>query len=120
VHQSEQQHHYRRLLPDLLAALDGVEFVADLKRRLESALTSFDTALIAGTTGGVRIATRHGEGWISVLSMAKLPKLPCLDALKNADFLTGVHRGTDLGDEPGGATRAGNLLWALAVASDEG
>jgi hypothetical protein len=69
--------------------LDGVEFVADLKRRLESVLTSFDTALTDGTTGGVRITTRHGEGWISVPSIDKLPKPPCLDALRNADFLTG-------------------------------
>ncbi|MGH3546741.1 MAG: Tn3 family transposase [Pseudonocardiaceae bacterium] len=88
------------------APLDGAEFVADLKRRLDAALTSFDTALTEGTTGGVRITTRHGQGWISVPSMDKVPEPPylaalkaevqrrwgvidLLDVLKNADFLTG-------------------------------
>jgi TnpA family transposase len=85
---------------------DGAEFVADLKTRLSAALVSFDTALAQGTTGGVRITTRRGQGWISVPRMDKLPTPPCLDALKaevqrrwgvidlldmlkNADFLTG-------------------------------
>ncbi len=89
------------------APLDGAEFVADLKARLGAALTSFDSALAEGTTGGVRITTRHGEGWIAVPSMDKAPEPPCLDALKaevgrrwgvidlldvlkNADFLTGL------------------------------
>lgn len=39
----------------LRAPVDSGEFVADLKQLLESALTSFDTALAGGTTGGVRI-----------------------------------------------------------------
>ncbi|MGH3778983.1 MAG: Tn3 family transposase [Pseudonocardiaceae bacterium] len=90
----------------LRAPADGGEFVAELKQRLESALTSFDTALAGGTTGGVRITTRHGEGWISVPGMDKVPEPPNLDALKTevqrrwgtidlldilkeADFLTG-------------------------------
>ncbi len=90
----------------LRAPRDGGEFVADLKQRLEAALTSFDTALAGGTTGGVRITTRHGEGWISIPSMDKVPEPPNLDALKTevqrrwgtidlldilkeADFLTG-------------------------------
>ena len=89
------------------APLDGAEFVADLKARLDSALTSFDTALAEGTTGVVRITTRRGEGWIAVPKMDKAPAPPCLDALKaavgrrwgvidlldvlkNADFLTGL------------------------------
>ncbi|MGH8917991.1 MAG: DUF4158 domain-containing protein [Actinomycetes bacterium] len=90
----------------LRAPLDGTEFVADLKRRLNAALTSFDTALAQGATGGVRITTRRGEGWISVPKMDKVPEPACLDALKaevgrrwgvidlldvlkNADFMTG-------------------------------
>jgi hypothetical protein len=90
----------------LRAPLDGGEFVADLKARLAAALTSFDTALAEGRTGGVRITTRHGAGWISIPSMDKVPEPPSLDALKaevqrrwgtidlldilkEADFLTG-------------------------------
>jgi Tn3 transposase DDE domain/Domain of unknown function (DUF4158) len=90
----------------LRAPLAGDEFVADLKQRLEVALTSFDAALSGGTTGGVRVSTRHGEGWISIPSMDKVPPPPNLDALKaevqrrwgtidlldivkEADFLTG-------------------------------
>jgi hypothetical protein len=90
----------------LRAPLDGGEFALDLKRRLEAALTSFDTALAGGATGGVRISTRHGTGWISIPSMDKVVEPPSLDALKaevqrrwgtidlldilkEADFLTG-------------------------------
>jgi hypothetical protein len=45
----------------LRAPLDGCEFLADLTRRLESALTSFDSDLAGDTTGGARIAevVRH-------------------------------------------------------------
>lgn len=88
------------------APLDGGEFVADLKSRLNSALTDFDTALAQNTTGGVKITTRRGEGWISIPSMDKAPAAPnvsslktelqrrwgtidLLDMLKNADFMTG-------------------------------
>ena len=88
------------------APLDGAAFVADLKHKLTTALDGFDTALSENTTGGVKITTRHGEGWISIPSMDKAPAAPnmtalktelqrrwgtidLLDMLKNADFLTG-------------------------------
>lgn len=62
--------------------MDGGEFVADLKQRLDAALTVFDTALAEGDTGGARITTRHGGGWISVPSMDKVAPPPNLDAIK--------------------------------------
>jgi TnpA family transposase len=88
------------------APLDGAAFVADVQHKLAAALDGFDTALAENTTGGVKITTRHGEGWISIPSMDKAPSAPnlgqlktdlerrwgtidLLDMLKNADFLTG-------------------------------
>lgn len=90
----------------LRAPLDGAAFVADLKHRLHTALTGLDTALVEDTTGGVRITTRHGQGWISIPSIDKVAEpvnldglkaevgrrwgvIDLLDVLKNADFLTG-------------------------------
>lgn len=86
--------------------LDGAEFTAGLKSQLTAALASFDKALAKGKTGGVRITTRRGEGWIHIPSTDKVPEPPNLDALKaevhrrwgtidllnmlkEADFLTG-------------------------------
>ncbi|MGH3852331.1 MAG: Tn3 family transposase [Pseudonocardiaceae bacterium] len=61
------------------APRDGAEFVTDLKQRLGAALTSFDTALAQGTTGGVP--------WAEV--QRRWGVIDLLDVLKNADFLTG-------------------------------
>lgn len=66
----------------LRAPLDGAAFVADLKARLDAALTGFDSALADGTTGGVRITTRHGDGWIAAPAMDKAPEPANLAPLK--------------------------------------
>ena len=63
--------------------LDPAVFVAELKRKLTTALETFDTALRDGTTGGVRIITRRGKPWFSVPKVGKLPEAPNLGALKD-------------------------------------
>ena len=87
--------------------LDPAEFVADLKGKLARALSDFDRGLEEGTTGGVRITTRHGRPWMSVPKIEKLPEpenlgalkaevekrwgtIDLLDVLKEAAFLTGL------------------------------
>jgi TnpA family transposase len=86
--------------------IDASEFIAGLKERLSEALTTFDKALIAGTTDGVKITSRHGEPWIGVPKLDKLVEpenlialkrevaarwgtIDLLDMLKEADFDTG-------------------------------
>ncbi|MGY2093574.1 Tn3 family transposase [Nocardia gipuzkoensis] len=85
--------------------LDSTAFIDDLRQRMTTALETFDRALAAGTTGGVRITRRHGDPWITVPKLDKLPELEnlsliknevvrrwgtidLLDVLKEADFLT--------------------------------
>ncbi|WSY64894.1 Tn3 family transposase [Nocardia sp. NBC_00881] len=85
--------------------LDPTEFIAGLEQRMNDALTRLDTALVEGTTGGVKITRRRGEPWIGVPKLDKLPEpenlsaikdevtrrwgtLDLLDVLKDADFLT--------------------------------
>lgn len=89
--------------------LDPTPFVEGLKSRLSAALSAFDSALAAGTTGGVRITTRRGEPWMSVPKLGKLEEpenlsalkgeirrrwgtVDLLEILKEADFLTGFTR----------------------------
>jgi len=86
--------------------LQANEFVDDLKRRHRAALDKLNTALAQDTAGGVRIRTKHGQAWISVPKLEKLPEpknlaavkaevgrrwgtIDLLDILKEADFLTG-------------------------------
>jgi len=66
----------------LAKPLDATDFAADLQKRLREALTRLNTALIEGTTGGVRIITRHGSPWVSVPKLDKLPEPKNLEALK--------------------------------------
>jgi TnpA family transposase len=85
--------------------LDPSTFIDDLRQRMRDALTSFDAAVKAEDTGGVRFLTRHGEPWISVPKPEKLVEptnlerlkkeveqcygtVDLLDFLKEADFLT--------------------------------
>ncbi len=84
--------------------LDPTAFVAELQRRLHGALSRLNGALVAGTTGGVRITTRRGEPWITVPTLKALSQptnlaalkteierrwdLDLLDVLKEADYLT--------------------------------
>jgi len=66
----------------LAKPLDAADFTAGLKKRLQEGLTRLDTALAAGTAGGVRIITRHGSPWVSVPKLDKLPEPKNLGALK--------------------------------------
>jgi len=85
--------------------LDPSTFIDDLRQRMRDALSSFDAAVEAEDTGGVRFVTRHGEPWISVPKLEKLVEpanlerlkkeveqcygtIDLLDFLKEADFLT--------------------------------
>lgn len=84
---------------------DPAEFITDLKSRLETAMNRYDRALVNAETGGVKITKRHGDTWISVPKLEKVPEaknlpavkdavlerwgtLDLLDILKDADFLT--------------------------------
>jgi TnpA family transposase len=86
--------------------LDPTPFVEGLKGRLSAALSALDSALAAGTTGGVRVTTRRGEPWISVPKLGRLEEpenlsglkgeirrrwgtVDLLEILKEADFLIG-------------------------------
>lgn len=83
---------------------DASAFIADLKARLNNALSGFEEALAAGTTGGVAITTRRGKPWIKVPKLGKLEDpenvaslkkeitrrwgiVDLLDVLKESDFL---------------------------------
>ncbi|MFE1935460.1 Tn3 family transposase [Streptomyces sp. NPDC059474] len=83
--------------------LDAAEFIADLKQRMTNGLDRLTAALADGSSGGVKVTTRHGEPWISVPKLEKLDEptgltalkdevvrrwgvLDLLDVLKNADF----------------------------------
>jgi hypothetical protein len=86
--------------------LDAAEFIADLKQRMTGGLDRLTAALADGSSGGVKVTTRHGEPWISVPKLEKLDEptglqalkdevvrrwgvLDLLDVLKNADFTAG-------------------------------
>ena len=62
--------------------LDPSAFVADLRQQLQGALDGLQLALSSGTTGGVKVTTRHGEPWISVPTPSKQPEPANLVALK--------------------------------------
>jgi TnpA family transposase len=61
---------------------DPAAFIADLKERHVDALNRCTAALREGTTGGVKITTRRGEGWISVSPQPKQAEPATLAALK--------------------------------------
>ncbi|WP_199272910.1 hypothetical protein [Streptomyces broussonetiae] len=42
------------------------EFITDLKQRMASGRDRLTAALADGSSGGVKVITRHGEPWISV------------------------------------------------------
>ncbi|MDP9612749.1 Tn3 family transposase [Streptomyces demainii] len=86
--------------------LDSREFITGLKQRMTNGLDRLTAALADGSSGGVKVTTRHGEPWISVPKLEKLDErtgltalkdevvrrwgvLDLLDVLKNADFDTG-------------------------------
>ncbi|MFC9219753.1 Tn3 family transposase [Streptomyces hygroscopicus] len=86
--------------------LDPGKFIDALQKRLREALTRFDTALQAGTTGGVEITRKHGEPWIKVSPLGKQEEpenlvalkaeierrwgmIDLIDILKEAEFATG-------------------------------
>ncbi|MFI0770838.1 Tn3 family transposase [Streptomyces sp. NPDC021218] len=113
---SSYSSYYRQMLPPLLRTLgfrcnntayrpvmDAAEFIADLKQRMTNGLDRLTAALADGSSGGVKVTTRHGEPWISVPKLEKLDEptgltalkdevvrrwgvLDLLDVLKNADF----------------------------------
>lgn len=85
---------------------DPTAFIATLKEKMTGALATLEEALTTNTAGGVKITSRHGDPWITVPSMDKLPEpsnlaalkkeverrwgtLDLLDILKEADLLTG-------------------------------
>lgn len=84
-------------------------FIADLKKRMTTALDGLSAALADGSAGGVKVTTRKGEPWITVPKLEPLDEptglqalkdevvrrwgvLDLLDVLKNSDFLTGDRR----------------------------
>ncbi|MEU9578326.1 Tn3 family transposase [Streptomyces chilikensis] len=81
-------------------------YIADLKKRTTAGLDRFSSSLADGLAGGVKVTTPKGEPWITVPKLEPLTEptglaalkeevarrwgvLDLLDALKNADFLTG-------------------------------
>jgi TnpA family transposase len=62
--------------------LDAAAFTEDLRTRHREALDRLDGAMANGTVGGVRIITRHGQPWISVPKLDRLPEPANLGALK--------------------------------------
>jgi len=61
---------------------DPTAFIATLKEKMACALATFEEAMATNTAGGVKIKSRHGDPWVSVPSMDKLPEPSNLDALK--------------------------------------
>lgn len=70
--------HYAALGKPLRAQ----EFVEDLKARHRAALDRLSTAMVQGSTGGVRVITRRRQPWITVPTLDKLPEPTNLAALK--------------------------------------
>lgn len=62
--------------------LQAKEFVEDLQRRHRAALDTLNTAMVKGTTGGVKVTTKSGQPWITVPKLEKLPEPQNLAALK--------------------------------------
>lgn len=62
--------------------LQAQEFVEDLKRRHRAALDTLNTAMVKGTTSGVKVTVRSGQPWITVPKLEKLPEPQNLAALK--------------------------------------
>lgn len=62
--------------------LQAKEFVENLRRRHRAALDTLNTAMVEGTTGGVKITNRSGQPWITVPKLEKLPEPQNLAALK--------------------------------------
>jgi hypothetical protein len=64
--------------------LDASSFIADLKDQMIAALARLEQAISAGTTGGIRFTSRHGEPWISVPKLERRDEPPNLARLKQA------------------------------------
>ena len=65
------------------APLDPTAFVAQLKQRLHTALTGLSRAIGEDTAGGVRIAQRRGQIWITVPRPGAQDEPTNLQALKD-------------------------------------
>jgi hypothetical protein len=74
-----RQAHYAAIR----APLDPTAFITALKRRLHTALTGLSRALSDGTAGGVRIAQRRGQVWITVPRPVAQDEPTNLQALKD-------------------------------------
>ncbi len=73
-----REHHYAALRQPL----DATEFIAELRKRMTTALDQFDAALAQGHCGGVSIGTRRGEPWISLPRLEAQPEPVQLGRLK--------------------------------------
>ena len=62
--------------------LDAAAFTEDLRTRHREALDRLNGAMTNGTAGGVRIITRHGQPWIIVPKLDRVPEPANLGALK--------------------------------------
>jgi hypothetical protein len=88
---------------------DPGAFIADLRERHAVALGRLNDAVVGGTAGGVTIAIRRGEPWISVPHIARQPEpanlmalkeeidrrwgvIDLLNLIKDADHVTGFTR----------------------------
>jgi len=69
--------HYEKMRQPV----DAKEFVAGLQTRMRDGLASLTAGLAAGTTGGVSLGVRRGEGWWKVPELGKLPVPKNLEAL---------------------------------------
>jgi hypothetical protein len=64
--------------------LDASSFIADLKDQMIAALARLEQAVSAGTTGGIRFTSRHGEPWLRVPKLERRDEPPNLARLKQA------------------------------------
>ena len=64
--------------------LDASSFIADVRDQMVAALAGLEQAVSAGTTGGIRFTSRHGEPWIRVPKLERRDEPPNLARLKQA------------------------------------
>src|SRR5215207_1942035 len=64
--------------------LDPSTFIADLQAGMRQAYDRLDNALTTDSCGGVHFTARHGDPWISVPTLDKLPEPATLGRLKQA------------------------------------
>ncbi|MFD4338016.1 hypothetical protein ACFWPP_12625 [Streptomyces anulatus] len=58
-------------------------FIADLKKRITTALDGLSAALADGSAGGVKVTARKGEPWITVPKLEPPDEPTGLQALKD-------------------------------------